>query len=371
MALFLVVVLGIWAFLHAYVFWRLGTVPVIATSLGPRWLAAIGVALWLSFPASRWLGTRLPGSFGWTLDFAATTWVGVLFLLFSALVAVDGVTAGGWLFPRIAPSLRGWAAIAAGGLSLVALFQGLRAPVVHDYEVTMAGLPRERDGLTVVAASDLHLGGVIGENWLAARIAQIEALHPDLVVLVGDVVDQNPAPVEAMLPTLQRLRAPLGVWAVTGNHEHYAGAARCVALFEAAGFQVLRDRATVVVPGLVLAGVDDLSARPSAGRDFSPLTKALAGRPAGATILLSHSPVQVEIAAKAGAGLMLSGHTHNGQIWPFTYLVGLRYSYLADRHIIDGMSLIVSRGAGTWGPRMRLWSPGEILRIRLRAPAGP
>jgi len=368
MAFFLVVVLGIWAVLHTYVVWRLGSVPWIAASVGTRWLAVIGAVLWLSFPVTRWIGARLPGSLGWTLDFAATTWVGVLFLMFSALVAIDIVTAGGWLLPKLAPSLRGWGAIAAGVLSLVALVQGLRPPVVHDYEVTLPGLPRERDGLTLVAASDLLLGGVITEHWLASRIAQIDALHPDLVVLVGDVVDQSPAPVEAMLPTLQRLHAPLGVWVVTGNHEHYAGVARCVALFEAAGFQVLRDRAVAVVPGLVLAGVDDLSARPRSGTVLSPVVATLTGRPAGATILLSHSPVQAEIAAQAGVGLMFSGHTHNGQIWPFTYLVGLRYPRLVGRYEIDGMSLIIGRGTGTWGPRMRLWSPGEILRIRLRAP---
>ncbi|MBP7297444.1 MAG: metallophosphoesterase, partial [Acidobacteria bacterium] len=88
-------------------------------------------------------------------------------------------------------------------------------------------------------------------------------------------------------------------------------------------------------------------------------------RPPGATILLSHTPWEAERAASAGVGLMLSGHTHGGQIWPFGEIVRTAYPLLAGEYIVDGMTVIVSRGAGTWGPRMRLWHSGEILRITL------
>ncbi len=95
---------------------------------------------------------------------------------------------------------------------------------------------------------------------------------------------------------------------------------------------------------------------------------ALAGRPPGAGILLSHAPTRAEEASRAGAGLMLSGHTHGGQIWPFGYLVGLRYPLLAGEYRVGGTTVLVCRGTGTWGPRMRLWHPGEILRVVLRRP---
>jgi hypothetical protein len=156
------------------------------------------------------------------------------------------------------------------------------------------------------------------------------------------------------------------VWAVTGNHEYYAGVEQCVRLFQDAGYNVLRDAWAEVTPGLVVAGVDDLTARRQFGRGDHPLERALTNRPSGATILLSHSPWQAEVAAKLGAGLMLSGHTHNGQIWPFSYLVRLRYPLLGGWYKIGSMPVIVCRGTGTWGPRMRLWQPGEIVRIKLR-----
>jgi predicted MPP superfamily phosphohydrolase len=115
-----------------------------------------------------------------------------------------------------------------------------------------------------------------------------------------------------------------------------------------------------------LAGVDDLTSSRRSGGAVDHVSKALADRPPGATVLLSHTPWQYEEAARAGVGLMLSGHTHGGQIWPFGYLVRLFYPLLAGRYEVADMPVIVSRGTGTWGPRMRLWHRGEILRVTLR-----
>ena len=137
-------------------------------------------------------------------------------------------------------------------------------------------------------------------------------------------------------------------------------------LFEEANFTLLRNEWTEIKPGLVLAGVDDLTGRGRNTQSGDPISQALVGRLPGATILLSHTPWQVERAAKAGVGLMLSGHTHGGQIWPFDYLVRSRYPLLEGRYEVDGMTVIVCRGTGTWGPRMRLWHPSEILHVTLR-----
>jgi len=112
--------------------------------------------------------------------------------------------------------------------------------------------------------------------------------------------------------------------------------------------------------------VDDLTTiQRRTGQVSHYISKTLVGRPPGATILLSHTPWETEKAAKAGVGLMFCAHTHGGQIWPFDYLVKLRYPLLEGRYEVNGMTVIVSRGTGTWGPRMRLWSPGEILRVTL------
>lgn len=366
-AVFLTIVLSIWAMMHAYVFWRLNSVPWISSRISLGALVIIALCLWSGYPLVRILNAKGLERFTFLLEFLATTWIGIVFLLFSGFLVTDVVTLGGWLAPHHAGDIRGWAASIALVLSVIALIQGLRPPVVTDCEVYLKDLPRERDGLALVAVSDLHLGTLLAECWLARQIKRIAQLQPQLVLIVGDLVDGEVAHVERLLPVLKTLQAPLGVWAVTGNHEYYAGADESVKLLKLAGYTVLRDRWAEVVPGLVLVGVDDLTARTQFGLKTRPLEVAFANRPPGATIFLSHTPWHAEEAAAAGAGLMLSGHTHNGQLWPFTYLVRLRYKLLGGRYQIGDMTAIVCRGTGGWGPRMRLWKPAQILRITLRA----
>ena len=367
MGWFLVTVLSIWAAVHGYVFWRLGTIPWVATHFSHAALWSAAFAGWASYPLARILDSRGWQGVAWPLEYLAANWIGLLFLVFWALLFIEVVTVGGWLFAAHAPTLRAWAVVAATALTLTAFLQALRRPVLRDYEVSLKGLPPERDGTLLVVLSDLHLGNLLGRSWLRRLQERVNRMQPDLLVIVGDLVDGNVGRVEPLREVLRDLRAPLGVWAVTGNHEYYAGLERSVRLFQEAGFRVLRDEHAQAAPGLVLAGVDDLTARRQYGMPDQAMDKALGNRPAGAVVLLSHSPMEAERAAAAGAGLMLSGHTHAGQLWPFNYFVALRYPLLAGRYQVRGMPVIVCRGTGTWGPRMRLWQPSEILRIRLRS----
>lgn len=174
-----------------------------------------------------------------------------------------------------------------------------------------------------------------------------------------------------MAGLMNDLKAPLGVYGVLGNHDFYAGVEESVRFFGASGVKLLRDGWTEVAPGLIVSGVDDLTARSQFGGPAHPVETALSGMPEAATIYLSHSPWEPSLAATNGAGLMISGHTHKGQIWPFTYVVQRRYPYVAGRYDIAGMTLLVGRGTATWGPRMRLWERGEILKITLRTASQP
>jgi uncharacterized protein len=367
MASFLTIILSIWTVMNAYVFFRLSSVAWVSEHVPRLVLAGIGLALWACYPVSRILEAHDFDAAAQPLEFAGAVWIGIVFLLFAALLLTDLFTLGGWVMPELAPRLRGWVVIAVGVLSVVGLIQGLRPPVVRDYEVRLRGLPPERDGMVLVELSDLHLGSLIGQAWMTRLARRVSDLRPDLLVLVGDVVDGNVGRAEPLRPVLSTLHAPLGVWAVTGNHDFYAGVEQCVRLFESAGFKVLRDRCAEIAPGLVLAGVDDLTARRQYKLDGHPVEQALTGCPPGAVILLSHTPWAADVAARRGAGLMLCGHTHGGQLWPFNYLVRSRYPLMGGRYEVDGMPIIVGRGTGTWGPRMRLWRPAEIVRVRLKA----
>jgi predicted MPP superfamily phosphohydrolase len=255
-------------------------------------------------------------------------------------------------------------------LCVIAIIQAHRSPVVTSYDVTIPKLPSERNGTVVVLVSDTHLGSMLDERWALARIAQVQALRPDLIVLGGDIVEDHGAAKRKWGPLLGKLSAPLGVWAVDGNHETFGFGGKDGVLQDA-GIHLLHDRWEEAAPGLIIAGVDDLTTtQRRAGNLTSSLNGALTGRPSnGATIFLSHTPWPPDAAAYPGIGLMLSGHTHNGQIWPFRYVVKAIYPFVAGKYEVNGMALIVCRGTGTWGPRMRLWGRGEIVRVTLHASA--
>jgi len=359
--MFGIVLIAVSTLMHVYVFSCAASVPFIAQRVPRLVLVGSGVILWVIFYVGRVFGHDGSGVIAATLEFLGMAWLAALFLVFVSLLLTDIVT---FFMPRLNPSLRGWAILMGACLSVIALFQGLRSPLVEKYEVSLPGLPGHMDGTVLVALSDMHLGSQLGKRWLAARIVQVEALRPDLVVLLGDIFEGHGPRGDDFTGTLNRLSAPMGVWAVLGNHEFHGGGS--MHLFDKAGVRLLRNEWVEVVPGLVLAGVDDLTTMHRRRQAGDPILQALSGKPPGAAILLSHTPWQADKAAMIGAELMLAGHTHGGQIWPFGYLTRLRYPLLEGRYEVEDMTVIVSRGTGTWGPRMRLWRPGEILHVTLR-----
>lgn len=353
--------------MHVYVFWRAASVPLIDRHVPRRFLIGSGIVLWTVFFLGRVFGHGSTGPLTSVIEFFGMNWMAVLFLLCISLLSLDLATGFGFLFQRQVASVRGWALVVGGVLSVIAVFQGMRTPVIQSYEVSLSGLPDEMEGKILVAMSDLHIGSLLGKHWLAARVAQVEAQQPDLVVLLGDIFEGHGQPSDELISVLGRLSAPLGVWAVAGNHEFHGNRNGNITSIKQAGIRLLRNRWAEVRPGFVLAGVEDLTSYRRIGLNGNPTMQALSGRPSGTTVLLSHTPWQTEMAANSGVKLMLSGHTHGGQIWPFSYLVRLRYPLVGGRYVTDGMTIIVCRGTGTWGPRMRLWSPGEILRVTLRS----
>jgi uncharacterized protein len=354
--------------IQAYVFWRMASMPMIKHCLSGRQLAGMGIGLWIVLCLSRFYSHDHTGKLAYILELIGMHWLGILFLLFFTLIATDILTGFGFLFSSAVLKIREAALIAGIILSLIALVQGTRLPVVEKYEVTIPGLPKNLDGKVIISVSDLHIGDLRGGNWLKECVEKIQLHEPDLVFLLGDVFEGHGLPDQAIMTVLSQLSAPFGVYAVLGNHEFNSNETEITRLMETNGIQVLRNRWILLQPGLVLAGIDDLrsfSRRVDIKTDL--LSKALANRPEGATIFLSHRPDQVEKAAGFGVDLMLSGHTHGGQIWPFDYITQRFFPLLEGEYQINGMTVIVCRGAGTWGPNMRLFQPGEISHITLRS----
>lgn len=367
-ALFLGLVLAVWTFFHAYAFQRAFSIPALSRAVPLAARVAIIVLLWLSYPVGRVLARSVPGAISRVIETIGAVWMGALFLAFASLLAADVVTGFGRMWPKGAVPARTAALAVAAVLSVVAVVQAARGPRVVRHEVKVASLPGGRAELKLVQLSDLHLGTLLGEKWLGRRVSEVNALAPDLVVVTGDLVDSEVGSVAPLAPALRALRAPMGVFGVTGNHEFYAGLEKSLGVYDAAGIRTLRDGWVEVAPGLVLTGVDDLTARRQLGLDGRALDAAFAGAPENAVVIhLSHSPLLVREAAALGARLMLSGHTHGGQLWPFTFLSAIPYPFQAGRYEVGGMTLLVSRGTGTWGPPMRLFFRSEIVEVTLRA----
>jgi predicted MPP superfamily phosphohydrolase len=366
----LILISLLWAGLHFYVISRLLSIPLIAHYIPPSLLIPVLILLGASYIVSRVLEHYAMDRLSHPLEIVGAYWVGTFFLLFSTFFALDLCTGFGLglrsgLRPQL-PLLRTAALLLALFLAIIALVQARRSPVVTEYEVSLDSLPREADGTVLVVASDMHLGAMLGHRWASERAAQFASLRPNLLLLVGDIFEGDETAYPGWLPVLQQFRATHGVYVVTGNHEFYAGGTKIIDLFRRAGFHVLRDESIEPVPGLVLTGVDDVAFRGRAAH-AEIMEKALGQRPPGASVLLSHTPLETQRAASSGVGLMLSGHTHEGQIWPFTYLVKLAFPILSGRYRVQDMTAIVCRGTGTWGPPMRLFKRSELLRITLRA----
>ncbi len=366
---FFSIVMGIWLVFHLYVGWRLWGLPVFASPKSHRVLLLGLAALYFSYPLGRILYHHGWPRLGTAIEYGGGLWMGTLVLLLTTLGIVDLVTLFGGVLKPWVMTLRAGAVGVALILAVVAWVGGYVRPRTVELEVELPGLPRSADGLVVAQLTDLHLGALIGERRLRSVIEQIDSMSPDLVVVTGDLVDGDAGTVETMVPALRTLTAPLGVYSILGNHEIYAGPERCRTLMRDSGFVVLDATAVEVADGLWVVGIPDSGRGPGTDGLDGALEESLYHVGEGAAVIfLQHAPVNEEATAAAGASLMLNGHTHGGQIWPVHYMVRRAYPHIAGVRKINGMTQVVSRGAGRWGAPMRLFAPSEIYRITLRSP---
>src|SRR5207245_38784 len=263
--------------------------------------------------------------------------MGVVFLLSAFLGLADAGRALAWVARKLAspdtpadPERRVLLAraLAVGvggvvaGLSAVGVGSALAGLRIKDVLVRIRDLPPALAGLRVVQISDLHIGPLLRKEWVEGVVARVRALRPDLVAITGDLVDGTVAELREHVAPLARLaEAPRGVYFSTGNHEYYSGVDDWLRSLPTLGIRPLANERVEAAPGLDVAGIHDPTGR---GRYAPDLPAALDGRdPTRPVVLLAHQPRQFREAARHGVSLTLSGHTHGGQIWPFSWPVAL------------------------------------------------
>lgn len=306
---------------------------------------------------------------------------GALILLIILCAMRDALLLALWLARKFAPSVPAlpfstgqWAL----GLSALALllsglgvWQALRVPDVHHIIISLPRLPSALNGLRIVQLSDLHVSPAFPATWVGAVVRKVNALKPDLIVITGDLGDGAPARRVADLAPLKGLRAPLGVFSCTGNHEYYWGFESWMNASRRAGIIPLNNAHVILHPrgqDLVLAGVTDQTG-PAFGFSGPNPRQALNGAPADAVrIMLAHRPRLIGKSAEENVDLQLSGHTHGGQVIGANRIVArFNDGFLFGLYHVGRSALYVSPGTGLWeGFPLRLFVPSEITEITLR-----
>lgn len=383
MAARIAIFLGILTLLNAYAAWRvIARWPWADAHLTIAWFAALLFFL-----------LQLAGPFGDRLWFPAwkkrgadavvhvLSWISTLAFGIMSIVVVFAMATdiGGLLWEFIAPAAEPAEAdrvllLILGGGTLATLILGVwqarSGPRVRTVEIPLATLPARFDGFKIVQISDLHVGSTIGRGYVRNVVKMANALAPDLIALTGDFADGKAADVADEIAPLADLRAPEGLFFVTGNHEYFWDAAAWMAVFRKLGARVLINEHALIRRGsdaVVLAGVTDYSTRSFGPPHGSDPAAALAGAPqATAKILLAHQPASCEAASAVGFDLQLSGHTHSGQYFPFNLMIGFFQRYYRGLNRHGDMWVYVNRGTGYWGPPLRAGVPSEITLLVLR-----
>ncbi|MDD2321144.1 MAG: metallophosphoesterase [Geobacteraceae bacterium] len=314
------------------------------------------------------------GSVAVPLAYAGYLWMGFLFLFFVVMLAIDlgglVVRCIGWGVQRdCLPYLAGrHAFILASALALVIscyAYHEALAVGVENVVIPTTKLPATVKSLKIAQISDVHLGLVVQQKRLARIVREIEKVQPDLLVSTGDLIDGQTDGMATLADALVKVRPRFGKFAVTGNHEYYAGIENSLSFMNRAGFVVLQGEARDIGGLIAVVGVDD-PAGMRFGSSGIPEEKVLKQVPPGQfVLLLKHRPL-VNKGSVGSFDLQLSGHVHKGQIFPFGMVTYLFYPVKTGlTMIMDCYRLYISRGTGTWGPPLRFLAPPEITVIEL------
>ncbi len=391
---------GIWCLIvgtgYAYVGWRL----IHTASLQPPWSTAAWTALIILYilPISSFglAINRLEHPVVDTLAWGAYTALAFMVFVISLLIVRDvgmlawyGLTYVLSLFENVGTTplsqddalsvgrraflmqasdagIVGAATIMTG----IGIYEARKKPGIVRVDVPLPNLPEAFDGFRIVQLTDIHAGLTVSRPFVETAVREANALGADLIAFTGDLVDGTIEHLRYHVEPMKELSAPHGTFFITGNHEYYSGAQEWVQEVQRMGMDVLlnehrlitRDGATIV-----LAGVTDHGAGNFIRDHASSPARALENAPAGSTkVLLAHQPKSIFEAAKAGCDLMISGHTHGGQFFPWNYMVALDQPYVSGLHKHNGTHIYVSKGTGYWGPPVRLGVRSEITVITLR-----
>jgi uncharacterized protein len=345
--LFLSIFLSIYFGLHYYIYYRIIGFFDIKKKLT---LFIIIFSLALSFPVTSLMEHFFSNIISRILYTISAVWMGLMFFLLSSFLIYEILK----YFVKLNNQTFGIIIIGiAVFLTLISIISWFFL-VTKTVEVPFEGIEEE---INIVQLTDIHIGTIQNSGYMKKIVEKTNALNPEMVFITGDLVDGAGVFHDSVYEQLNRFNAP--TYFITGNHEIYEGLNITKDLVKKTKIKIL-DNQVETINGIQIIGLSD----PGNQRDHISLDKVKFDKNQP-TILLRHQPARVDEAAKAGIDLQLSGHTHNGQIIPFNFIVRGFWKYTKGLYKVDDMYLYVSPGTGTWGPPMRLGSLNEITYITL------
>ncbi len=327
--------------------------------------ALIIIFLFLSTVCASYLIHKLDNIFTRWYYIITGFWIGLLVNLILMMFPILLLKLAAWTF-NFNLSLFLLQSIFITGALLISFFGLYKAwlPKVTSYEVVIKDLPESWNNKVIVQISDVHLGPVYREKFFGRLLARVQKLNPEAVFITGDLFDGMESDFSWLDHPFSKIKIPRGIYYSFGNHDLYLGFNRAMELLKGRPVIVL-DNKMLEVDGLQIIGINY-----SFNKDFdleSAILKQVGYSKSKPSILLFHAPKNIELAKNAEIDLQLSGHTHNGQLFPFNLVSRLAYKGYGHGLYNDGdFSLIVSRGAGTWGPPMRTSGQSEIVKIILK-----
>ena len=344
--------------LTGYVGWHLWRI----TPMGwPLKLVVTGLfLLWMvTFFVSFFTMERFPIPVATVCYEAGTTWL-IAFLYLQMIFMLADVLALCHVLPK-AFLKESWTGLltVVGAVTLLLVAGAIKYHHKYREELTITTTkPLERP-LTIVMASDLHIGYHNRKAELARWVEMINAEHPDLVLIGGDIIDRSLRPViEGHYDEeFRRIEAP--VYTVLGNHEYFSDVEQAERFFADAGIVLLRDSVAHIGGVDVIGRNDRMAGRRASVKDLAAALK-------GFTILLDHQPYRLEDAEKAGIDFQFSGHTHRGQVWPISWITDVIYEKSWGHHQRGNTRYYISSGLGIWGAKIRIGTRSEYLVLHLR-----
>lgn len=332
----------------------------------------------VAYPLGRWLDSVWYSPVSVTLHWFGSFWFAAMLYLVMMLVAIDLVRLANLGFQFLPAStsesyirLKQMTFFAVSAILFLIIVLGhINAwyPKTVRKTIHIAKNADTYQQLKVVAVSDIHLGTIIGPRKTAKLVNSVNALQPDIILLAGDVIDEDIRPVisQNLGKSLQKLKAPLGVWAIPGNHEYIGGAEAASEYLTKHGINILTDKWVLIDNSFYVVGRDDRDGQRFAGKSRKPMNELMQGVDTShPVIVLNHQPHEFDQAEAAGADIHISGHTHYGQLWPFGYITDAVFE-LARGHKQKGNThFFVSTGFGTWGPPVRTGNRPEIIELTL------